>query len=213
MTGPGAGVARREIGATSMLKRSLAYVLSFSLLISPAAPLVGLVAAAAAPAPADGGWPRAYTTGSGARLMLYEPQVESWKDQRRIVMYAAVNYTAKDQRAALGTIRIEADTKIAVDERLVNFSELAITASNFPSLTREQLTAVTGEITASVPRDERVIGLDRVLAAVKAAEITPHNAVGIKADPPLIFGSTTPAVLVNVDGEPIWSPIKSTDLR
>ena len=35
----------------------------------------------------------------------------------------------------------------------------------------------------------------------------------MKADPPTIFFSQTPAVLVNLDGEPIWSPIKDNDLK
>jgi len=178
-----------------MLKRSLACVLSFGLLVSPVTALVSHAADAPAPAPVDGGWPRAYITGSGASLTLYEPQVANWLDQKRMVMYAAVSYTARDRRTALGTIRIEADTRIAVVERLVNFSEFTITASNVPTLTREQLTAVVGEIVSSVPREERVIGLDRVLAAVDTSEIKPRNTVNIRADPPLVFDGTTPAVL------------------
>ena len=35
----------------------------------------------------------------------------------------------------------------------------------------------------------------------------------MKADPPTIFFSQTPAVLVNIDGDPIWSPIKENDLK
>ncbi len=35
----------------------------------------------------------------------------------------------------------------------------------------------------------------------------------MKADPPKIFFSQTPAVLVNLDGEPIWSPIRENDLK
>ncbi len=145
--------------------------------------------------------------------MLYEPQVASWKDQKHIVMYSAVNYTAGGGMPALGTIRVEADTKIAVAERLVNFSDLTITASNFPSLSRDQLTAVTGELTSSIPLDDRVIGLDRVMAAIDASQIKPNNVAGVKADPPIIFTSALPAVLMNIDGEPIWSPIKDNDLR
>ena len=34
-----------------------------------------------------------------------------------------------------------------------------------------------------------------------------------KSDPPTIFFSKTPAVIVNLDGEPIWSPIKENDLK
>ncbi len=36
---------------------------------------------------------------------------------------------------------------------------------------------------------------------------------GVKSDPPTIFYSTTPAVLVNIDGDAIWSPIQSNDLK
>ena len=41
----------------------------------------------------------------------------------------------------------------------------------------------------------------------------PKNVEGVKADPPPIFFSTTPAVIVNLDGDPIWSPIKENDLK
>src|SRR5690242_14810020 len=93
-------------------------LLSYVLAVSMMAPTS--VRTSAVTTPADGGWPRAYTTNSGARLVLYEPQVASWSEQKRIVMYAAVAYTAKDQTAAaLGTIRVEADTTVAANERLV----------------------------------------------------------------------------------------------
>ena len=36
---------------------------------------------------------------------------------------------------------------------------------------------------------------------------------GVKADPPPIFFSKTPAALVNIDGDPIWAPIPQNDLR
>ena len=41
----------------------------------------------------------------------------------------------------------------------------------------------------------------------------PKNVEGVKADPPAIFYSTTPALLVNLDGEAVWSPIEKNDLR
>ena len=58
-----------------------------------------------------------------------------------------------------------------------------------------------------------MIALDRVLANVDKSKIVPKTVEGIKADPPTIFFSKTPAVIVNLDGEPIWSPIKENDLK
>ena len=69
------------------------------------------------------------------------------------------------------------------------------------------------EIDKTIPDDERVIALDRVLASVDRSQIIPKEVPGVKADPPVIFSSQTPAVLVNIDGEPIWSPIKENDLK
>ena len=57
-----------------------------------------------------------------------------------------------------------------------------------------------------------MIALDRVLANIDTSQIIPKNVDGVKADPPTIFFSKTPAVLVNIDGEPIWAPIPQNDL-
>jgi hypothetical protein len=182
-----------------------------TLLAAPARP----APAAKTAAPVDGGWPRVYTTiPSGARLVLYQPQVASWPDQKHITLYLAVSYTASGaQKPMLGTIRVEADTSVAVAERLVNFSKLTIAESNFPGVEKDQLRTIVEEINASVPLEERVIALDRVLAGVDKSQIIVKNVDGVIANPPAVFYSTTPAVLVNLDGDPIWSPIRDNDLR
>ena len=87
--------------------------------------------------PGDGGWPRAYTTPTGARLVLYQPQVESWPDQKQMTLYAAVSYLAKANRLRRSVrFEIESDTSVALADRLVNFSEFMITESNFPTSRR-----------------------------------------------------------------------------
>jgi hypothetical protein len=169
---------------------------------------------ATAAAPVDGGWPRASTTPSGAGLVVYQPQISSWPDQKNVVLYAAVSYTPKGAaKPALGTVKVESATNVAPDRRLVSFSEFRITESNFSTLQRDQVRTLLAELTAAVPLNERVIALDRVLANVDTSQIIPKNIEGVKADPPPIFFSKTPAVLVNVDGDPIWSPIKGNDLQ
>jgi len=170
-------------------------------------------ASAAAPAPPDGGWPRNYKTSSGAALVIYQPQVSSWADQKHLVAYSAVSYTPTGAaKPALGTIKVESDTSVAMDERLVSFSQLRIAEPNFPTLDRDQVKALVEEIGTSVPMPGRVIALDRVLASIDTSGITPKNVDGVKADPPPMFFSKTPALLVNIDGDPVWTPIAQNDL-
>ena len=172
--------------------------------------------AAAQPAD-DPGWPRRYTTASQANAILYEPQIASWANQKHMVAFAATSYQAKTGatagKPALGTIKIEAETRVAIDQRLVSFANLRITESNFPTIPKEQVRDLVTELAGAIPEYDRVIALDRVLAFVDKSTVVAKDVPGLKADPPVIFYSTTPAVVVNFDGEPIWNAIPKNDLQ
>ena len=64
-----------------------------------------------------------------------------------------------------------------------------------------------------MPQGELVIALDRVLARLDKSQIIPKNVADVKADPPPIFYSASDAILVNIDSDPIWSPIMGNDLK
>jgi hypothetical protein len=178
------------------------------------APRPATAAPAATQRPADGGWPRAFTAPSGATVVLYQPQVASWVDQKHIIAYSAVGYGKKGaEKPALGSVKLESDTNVALDDRLVYFRQLKLSEVNFDKLDRDGMKEVTTEIEKAIPEGQRVIGLDRILASIDKSQIIPKNVEGVKADPPKVFYSTTPAVLVNIDGDPIWSPIKDNDLK
>ena len=90
---------------------------------------------------------------------------------------------------------------------------MKIVEASFSTLQKEQVQEITAAIDQAIPVDDRLIALDRVLANLDKSVIVPKNVEGIKADPPTVFFSKTPAVIVNLDGEPIWSPIKENDLK
>jgi hypothetical protein len=171
-------------------------------------------AAAAAAVPVDGGWPRLTDLPSGGTILIYQPQVASWDQQKHMVAFSAVSHRAKaGDKPAIGTIKLEADTKVALTDRLVSFQNLKIVEANFQTLQKEQLQEVVAAVEKALPTEERVIALDRVLANLDKSQIVPKNVEGIKTDPPTIFFSKTAAVIVNLDGEPVWSPIKDNDLK
>jgi hypothetical protein len=207
-----------------MMKTTISLLTIASLVVSPstlvlarqtATPARGAATtAAAADQPVDGGWPRAYLTPTGAQMLLYQPQISTWPNQTRMTAYSAVSYQTKGAKApSLGTVKIEAQTKVAVPERLVSFSQLTISEANFSTVPKEQLRGIVDEITNAIPQHERIIALDRVLASIDASQITPRNVPDVKADPPPVFFNTKPSVLINLDGNPIWSPIAANDLR
>lgn len=171
-------------------------------------------ATAQAPPPIDLGWPRAYTSASGGHVLVYQPQVADWAQQKHMTAYGAVSWQPKGAaKPTLGSVKLETRTQVSMTDRLVKFSTLKITEANFPQVPKEQVREVVEEIEKVIPDEERIIGLDRVLAMVDTSKIIPKDVAGVKSDPPVIFFSESTAVLVNIDGEPIWSPIQGNDLK
>ena len=212
----------------------IAVLTSASVLLTPIAPLLeaqtvpptakpaattgAKPAAAASTASAattvDGGWPRDYVTTSGGALRVFQPQIASWDGQRKLVAYSAVSFIPKGaSKQTMGTIKFEGDTSVAVDQRLVNFTDVKVTETSFPNAPNDQVKEIAGEIVKHGPQGENVIALDRVLARLDKSQIIPKNVADVKADPPPIFYSASDAILVNIDSDPIWSPIMGNDLK
>ncbi len=197
-------------------RQHVAFVAACSLFLLPVATLMAAPAAVVTrtPRPVDGGWPKSFVTPTGARMILYQPQIADWTNEKTLTLYAAVSYTpAGTQQAVLGTVQAEAQTKVSLSERLVDFSVFEITDSNFPTLGKDQTNEIVAEIKQAIPQQERVIALDRVLAGIDTSQIIAKNVGDLKADPPIVFYSTRSAVMVNIDGAPIWSAIADTDLE
>src|SRR5688572_9823291 len=65
---------------------------------------------------ADTGWPRTVTLKSGTAVW-YQPQVESWKDQKQVLAWSAVSYLPTGAKEpSFGTIKIEGPTKVSLDD-------------------------------------------------------------------------------------------------
>ncbi len=199
-------------------RRMPAYVILavVSLVIAPGgtfAPWIPVIVSAAEAVAPDAPWPRRFQAADGSIVTFFEPQIASWDNQKKMQVYAAVTHTPKGaEKPLVGTVVVEADTKVSVPERLVDFSSFEVTQSHFPTASKEQVAAAVTAI-KEMPITDRVIALDRVLASYDSSKIRVTNNDGVKADPPEIFFSMNPAVIVNVDGSPVWSPIANNDLR
>ncbi len=158
--------------------------------------------AAATPAPVDGGWPRMYSLPSGGSILVYQPQIASWEKQSHMVAFSAVSYRSKaGDKPALGTVKIEADTKVAARRSAGQLSETEDRRSELPD-------AAEGAGARDRRRDRQSHSRRRARASRSIASWPTstrarscrRTSTGIKADPPTIFFSKTPAVIV----EPRW---------
>ncbi len=159
----------------------------------------------------DPGWPRQLTS-QGARLVYYQPQVDEWKNFKELSFRMAFSLTPKGGNATLGVVTIHALTDVSLDDRNVFIHDLSVTDTSFPSVERSTAQAMDQLLRSLLPPTHTVtLSLDRLAACVPKKETT--SAVQVKNDPPTIFVSYGPAILLQLDGPPVRAGIPKTSLE
>ena len=175
----------------------------------------GNLAAASKPnetaAPPDPGWPRQRTNEQG-RLVYYQPQVDDWKTFKQLDFRMAFSLTPKGGKEIIGILKLQAQTDVNVDNHSVLLSNFKINEVMLPGLDPSKTSQIDQAVRSFLPPDHTaVIALDRLVATVAKSQQAPAP-VAVQNDPPVIFVSNTPAILLHVDGEAVPADIAGTDL-
>jgi hypothetical protein len=158
------------------------------------------------------GWPREYELDNGGKLLIYQPQFERWSDNKQIRGTLALTYTRNsDESPLLGTVILDADTETDLESNLVRTYKFTLLEGTFPGLSTRDSKILTQQLMGLFPR-EMMMSLDRVLAGLQPSRTQQPTAV-LESDPPKIFVSQSPAILVQFDGEPLWSPVDGINLK
>jgi hypothetical protein len=164
---------------------------------------------AQAPASGDGNWPKEIVTDQ-IHLLLYQPQADTWTDNRIEARSAVMLTQLGDPKQMFGMIVMNARTEIDRETRTVSLEDINIKEVNLPSAGSLQPVLLKA-VRDSVPDWPKTVSLDRLLADLSITQAqTQAESIRLKNDPPRIVFSTTPAVLIIIDGEPIYKPVEGT---
>ncbi|TDO83054.1 hypothetical protein EV143_102318 [Flavobacterium chryseum] len=158
----------------------------------------------------DIGWPREVTN-DGAKLVYYQPQVDQWRDFKQLTAQIAFSLTPKDGKEVLGVASLQAETMVDKDSHNVFFKNVEATGVRFPALDEKQTPQMEKLFKELLPKSGNPIGLDRVMADLANSK-SPDKGVAVKNDPPVIFYSASPSILLIVQGEPVLAPVEKTNL-
>lgn len=162
--------------------------------------------------PADT-WPREYAGAKGGRLSLYQPQFEKWDNYTTIEARVAGAVAAPGAKTPeIGAFKITGTTDVDPITRKVRITNIQLSEINFPTLDPKLLPPLSKTLEEILPKNDVVVSMDRILASLERNK-DQQKPVAVKNDPPPIYFSDKPAVLMILDGEPIWSPIVGTDLK
>ena len=157
----------------------------------------------------DPGWPRKIDK-PGGTLIVYQPQIDDWKDFADITWRGAFQMTPTGGKQVIGAATYNGKTNVDNDKHMVLFFDIKVIDTFFPSLD-EATSAKMEELFKTFIPQVVNISLERVVANLPKPESV--QAVSVKNDPPFIFVNYSPAVLLAVDGEPVLAAVKDTKLK
>jgi hypothetical protein len=157
-------------------------------------------------------WPKTFDR-NGAHLVVYQPQVKSWRSYRSLIADTAISVTQPGgTKPILGVISWHAETITNVSSRTVFVRNIQVVSSRFPFLDATQEAAMQQRFREVYPTLTFTISLDRMLTMVeKVNEPAPAMAANTQAPP--IFVSNSPSILLLVEGKPVLAPVPGTTLQ
>ncbi|MFH0997307.1 MAG: hypothetical protein V1844_17700 [Pseudomonadota bacterium] len=170
---------------------------------------VSSFAASVAAPPDDPGWPRVIQK-NGKQMTIYQPQVDSWKDFTNLhFRYAFSVKTGASQKEKFGVAEGDAETLTDTATRIVALIPTK-RELRFPNTSEAEATSLRSVVDALHPPGRAIkISLDRLLAYLDSAQQPMQHAVDLNLDPPKIFYSRKPAILVMFLGEPQLKPVEA----
>jgi hypothetical protein len=157
----------------------------------------------------DPGWPRERYQ-DGSRLIIYQPQVDDWKNFQELTWRMAVSLTPKSGKEAVGVVEMKGNTDVDNVSKVVVITNPEVTGTYFPSLDNATKEKVDQLFKSFVP-STLSISLHRLIASVPKQEAA--AGVQLNNDPPKVFVGYRPSVLLSVDGEPVLSEVPKTNLK
>lgn len=171
----------------------------------------GLPAPAAAQSAAFG-WPRVIVT-DGTTNTVYAPQVDSWDGHLLMGRSAVAVQTAGQPQPIYGVVTIQAATLVDKTAGLVSLDNIQLTGGDFPSA-RANTAKYIGALREKFPKELEGLPLDQLEASYV---VSPQKLKGpsqaLNNTPPKIVFSTKPAILVYIDGTPVYRPVSGTSLE
>lgn len=157
------------------------------------------------------GWPRTIVK-PGGKLVLYQPQVDDWKSFQVVDARMAFTVTPTGGKQRPGVVTVQLQSTVNMDAHTVFLNDPKVTNVYFPGAD-QPTTAQLDQLVRTFlnPSASMTISLDQLVASVKKTQ--PASVAAVKNDPPTIFISFKPAILLMVNGAPVLAAIADSNLQ
>src|SRR5207244_5925627 len=125
---------RTELSTMKLLKTSLLQcVITIAALLASPVERSAATTTTGSDQSTDPGWPRERYQ-NGTRLIIYQPEVDDWKDFQQLTWRMAISLTTKSGKEVVGVVEMKGHTDVDNVAKVVVITNPEITGTYFPSL-------------------------------------------------------------------------------
>ncbi len=158
-------------------------------------------------------WPQELEAGDGSVVLIYQPQIEIFSGNNLEGRAAvSVKSQATNNVPVFGAIWIVAELDIDRDTRTAVIRDIEVTDVRFDDASDDEREALATFIESNVGGTQMSISVDQLLADLDA-ETGEFEEVELKHEAPEILLSREPAMLVSVDGDPVFQDIDESNYQ
>ncbi len=151
-------------------------------------------------------WPREIKT-EEATIVIYQPQIEEFTEIM-LEARAAIAVTLKKTKSPVfGAVWFNSKVLTDIEKREVLLEDLVVKRLKFPEAGEGDRDKLINILESEVPQWEIKLSLDRLLASIDADEQAMKGDAYDNKAPDIIF-SEEPAILLIIDGDPVYREIK-----
>lgn len=160
----------------------------------------------------EDGWPREIVT-DDARFIVYQPQIDAFEGDVIEAHSAVAVFRGDDEEPRFAAVWFRARMETDREERVCRLFDAEVPRARFVDATDEEEEALAAVVRRELPGWVHPISMDRLLPALEAVEREREVDERFGLEPPRIVVTTTPALLVPVDGEPRLGPVEGSRVR
>jgi hypothetical protein len=154
-------------------------------------------------APAD--WPLVFTSG-GDQVQVFKPQPETFDGTSFTTRAAVALQRSQDTEPVFGAIWGGGELEIDRSSRMGQLSSFKVTDARFPGITdMAELDRIKNMLSTEIPAHAAPISIDWLVASLEEEQL---SADSYDNNPPSILYRDKPSILLFIDGDPIYQPVK-----
>ena len=157
-------------------------------------------------------WPREVLSSEGT-ITMYQPQIESYSGNSMKARAAVSMIPIGKDEPVFGAIWVTCRVLTDRPTRTVKIEEMEVRRIRFPEGTDADTAKIAEALEEVIPRFDLTFSLDLLLESIEIIQKERETARELEVKPPKIIILDHPAVLVQIDGDPIFTNVSGTSLQ